>query len=70
MFIFLYCQKGSLFMLAAFIGQTVLASSSARLGIGTFLQASALASYWHQDFATCVSFKTMPTTLRETLAAR
>ncbi len=38
--------------------------------LGTFLQAPALASYWHQDFATCVSIKTMPTTPSEALAAR
>jgi hypothetical protein len=46
-------------MLAAVIAQRVFASYwTVRLGRFLF------ASYWHQDFATCVSIKIMPTILR------
>jgi hypothetical protein len=56
-------------MLAAFIGQRVLWLLIGQQGLGHFFRHPALASNWHQDFASCVSIKTMPTILSEALAA-
>jgi hypothetical protein len=57
-------------MLAAFIGQRVLWLLIGQEGLVLYISSGNRPGFLlAQDFATCVSIKTMPTTLSEALAA-